>query len=142
MKDNIRFFFCVFIFLLFEFGISSCNSSNKNFNQDKDTSKIIKKVPSKVNSANVEAEILNYESEHDYINFIIKIIEVRSYGASIPPLPTGTIIKAEVTNSSFEKNISLKEKLLHTGAKYNIMMEHFNVPAGSASPSWRIISIE
>jgi hypothetical protein len=137
-------FLCLFIFipLLFEFSLSNCGSSDKNMEKDKNNEKITKQTSPGVNSAKVEAEIIEFEEKGDYTNSEIKILQVKSYGASVPPLPIGTIIKAEVTISSIKNSNIPKEELLRKGAIRNVTMEHFIVPSIVTSPSWRIMSIE
>ncbi len=142
MKRNIYCLFILFSFL-FEFSLTGCcGSSDKNLVKDKNKEKIAKQTPPNVNSAEVEAEIIDFEEKDGYTNSEIKILQVKSYGASVPPLPVGNIIKAEVTASSIKNSKLPKEELLHKGAKRNITMEHFLVPPNVASPSWRILSIE
>jgi hypothetical protein len=140
MKKIIYIF--LFIPFLAESGITGCSSSDKDLNQDKSTVKVSKQTPPKVNSADVEAEIMSYEEKDGYTNSNIKILRVKSYGSSVPPLPAGKIIKAEVTGSSIKNSNLSKEELLKTGSKHNIILEHFVVPSNLSSPSWKIISIE
>ncbi len=142
MKKNIYFLLLILIPFLLELNLPACSSSNRNLNKDKDTTKVGKQIPPVVNSANVEAEILSYEETNGYINCSLKILQVKSYGSSTPPLPVGTIIKAEVTSSSIKNTKLSKEELLSKGAKYNIMLKHLVVPSNVESPSWEITSVE
>ena len=141
MKIN---FFCLLILisLFFEFTYSGCcGSSDKNLAKA-NNKELAKQTPSRVNSVIVEAEILSYVDKENYTNSELKILQVKSYGANVPPLPVGTIIKAEVTESSIKNSNIQKEELLHNGMKRTITLEHIKVPSNLDSPSWRIISIE
>ncbi len=141
MKKNICFLFILIPFL-FELSLSSCSSTDKNLQKDKNTERVAKQIPPNINSAEVEAEVKSFEDKNGYTNCEIKILQVKSYGASVPPLPVGKIIKAEVTTSSIKNSKLPKEELLQTGAKRNVVLEHFLVPSNILSPSWKIISIE
>ncbi len=143
MKKNT--YLLMYLLLSVSVGISlngCCGSSNKNLNQNKNVEMLNKQIPPNVNSAEVEAEIISLKDENGYTNSEIKIIEVKSYGASVPPIIVGSIIKAGVSETSIENSKLTKDDLLKSGSKYKVTLEHFIVPPNSKSPSWRIISIE
>lgn len=129
------------VIIIAGFFINSCSSSGNN-TVDKESGSIKKEVPPPVNSADVNAEIISIVTEGNYTISDIKILKVNSYGSSVPPLPVGTIIKAEVTKSSVENSKISEQELLKSGAKRNIILQHFAVPSNLKSDYWRIISIK
>jgi hypothetical protein len=76
--------------------IISCSSSDetKENNETRDSLKLSKSIPP--GTADIKAEILDYKEINDDLIFRLKILEVTAYGASTPPLPVGTEIKAYV----------------------------------------------
>jgi hypothetical protein len=142
MRKDLYYFLNIFIPLLIILSLyGCCASSNKDIDQNK---KVDKKssIPPDVNSAEVEAEIINTKTLQGYTNSKIKILQVNSYGASVPPLPPGKIIEAEIAPSSIKKSKLPEEEIFKTGLKRTIVLEHLVVPPNVSSPSWRIISIE
>ena len=129
------------VILIAGFFINSCSSSGKN-TVDKENGSIKKEVPPPVNFADVNAEIISIVSEGNYIVSDIKILKVNSSGGSVPPLPVGTIIKAEVTKSGVENNKISEQELLKSGAQRNIILQHFAIPSNLKADYWRIISIK
>ncbi len=120
-----------------------CSSSrDKNISSDRINNTLQRKPPPSVNSAQVEAEIMNTAEKDDYLNSDLKILEVKYYGASVPPLAVGSIIKAEVSKSSIENSKLPKEELLKVGSQHIFTLEHYQLPANVTSPSWRVLSIE
>ncbi len=143
MKKNT--YLLVYLLLSVSIGINlngCCGSSNKNLNQNKNVEMLNKQIPPNVNSAEVEAEIISLKDVNGYTNSEIKILLVKYYGASAPPLPVGNIITAVVTSSSIENSNLSKEELLRTGVKRDITLEHLFIPPNVKSPSWKIISIK
>ncbi len=119
-----------------------CSSSkDKDISTDK-TNTLQKEPPPSVNSAQVEAQIMNTAEKDGYLNSDLKILEVKYYGASVPPLSIGSIIKAEVSKSSIENNKIPKEELLRVGSQHLFILEHYQLPANVTSPSWKILSID
>lgn len=119
-----------------------CSTANKNVSTNKDITKLPKEVPPSVNSANIEAEITGVTQKDGSVNCDLKILRVKEYGASVPPLPVGSVIEAGISQSAISNSKLSKEKLLKKGSQHNIILEHYLLPPGVEGPSWKILSIK
>ncbi len=141
MQRLINLLFSILLIGSFAFN-SGCSTASKNVSTNKDIAKLPKEVPPSVNSANVEAEITRVTQEGRNVNCYLKILEVNDYGASVPPLPVGSIIEAGISQTAVANSKLSKKELLKNGSQHKIILEHFILPPGVEGPSWKILSIK
>jgi len=130
------------IVILLEINLSSCGSSNKNLNKVNKSNESNIQVSPDVNTAEVSAEIMGYQEKGENLFCKIKVLEVKSIGASIPPLAPGQILNVGIDSSFIEKSKMSEKDILRKNSKHNITVIHFKVPSGIKSTYWKIISIE
>ncbi len=121
---------------------SGCSTANKNVSTNKDIAKLPKEVPPSVNSVNIEAEITGIIQKGENINCQLKILQVKDYGSSVPPLPVGSIIEASISQTTISNSKLSTEEILKKGLQHNIILEHYVLPPGVAGPPWKILSIK
>jgi hypothetical protein len=136
---------CVFSTLVL---LAGCASSPQNQPQqaEADTMPTHQPIPASPlgpGSARVSATVVAYQEEQDAYVCTLKIKQVHQYGASTPPLPTGTEIAVLMHQRLFgdDPDGHNAAERLQANQAIEVTLKHQPVPEGGTMPRWRALEL-
>lgn len=128
--------------------LAGCTASKQDSSQPAETGTVPADQPNPASalgpgSARVSAMVVAYHEEQDDYVCTLKIEQVHQYGASTPPLPTGTEISVLMRQRLFDDDPDAPNaaERLQTNQSIEVTLKHQPVPEGNALPRWRAIAL-